>query len=1054
MVKIFQRVLSATTAVAMALCASSSSLQVFTKEIKANAVESQVIYGDVNGDKKVNIIDLSLIKKAIINPTTISIDLDVADVNGDGQLDVKDATEVQDFVLKRITAFSRSLKNKLNAVDRSIMSKSISGNEISGYDIQVTKEMATLAESLKTPQEIFKYVANNVNTEFYYGLRKGSIGTYEQNSGNDYDQSCLLFALLNYMGYTATCLNVTAKVTANDLISMTTAENVDSAVQIYTSQGRKIEKLSDGTYQIGQVGVFLVYNEESYFLDPSFKQYTKRSNATNIDEIFKEIEQNYSVDEVANYYDLADEIDSKYSDIDLTDVFPQYEIAHQEFAVPTYTVTGYSEDSFPPSDMIELYLGDNKVVSYPSAYLYDKNLTIEYELTENALLLLEDSGINSVDDLTSNLGAYNSWAQINAVVKLDGKKIFTSASSTLGEKENLRINIISGGATSSYEKELTYGALYSVVFDYQIISAQDIAVSYSKLPQSAVEQNKFNENNIYGSDFLMNSMTLLGKSYFAQLDTNNKFLAEVSESCYNRAISVAVIDFTPDIYTQLGFPVLNRQGKFGIDVLGNNTIFTSRKGDTEEESKLRHSTGYLSSFYESEVIQQFTGLQTVSTVEVLKTAEEQGIDILYLSKANISELDSSGLSSQNKNEIKKLINEGNYITVPKEDITIGDWTGTGYIVYNPKLDGTVYTINNNLNGGSLCSWVGLSYLCVLLLTVVESTWAIDVIVFGISLTMGATTVMGISGIVIGISIIALGGLLAKSIGDSFYESTELMNRYIDGEESAGILLQANSVIHSFFMGTGVLLARPISELFSLFHLERMIGRFCAHSLTDASGSYVESIQIINKISPKYASMLSNLIYEYGFEASEIIVEDYENKGIEKVTTDLDNLVGGVTTEPTIPTIEKGSLPKGEYTSKSSAGLRGQDRAADKLANAGFDVVMLKEVTVGNKGNGYGMTETSNPDFLIKVYDKNHIFDCFTPDKNTGVDAICRTIRKKTITQADRIILNLDIYESDIQKLKETILRKTDVNQDLKRLKELIVILPDDNDDNIQTWFLR
>ena len=66
MVKIFQRVLSATTAVAMALCASSSSLQVFTKEIKANAVESQVIYGDVNGDKKVNIIDLSLIKKAII----------------------------------------------------------------------------------------------------------------------------------------------------------------------------------------------------------------------------------------------------------------------------------------------------------------------------------------------------------------------------------------------------------------------------------------------------------------------------------------------------------------------------------------------------------------------------------------------------------------------------------------------------------------------------------------------------------------------------------------------------------------------------------------------------------------------------------------------------------------------------------------------------------------------------------------------------------------------------------------------------------------------------
>ena len=45
----------------------------------------------------------------------------------------------------------------------------------------MTAEMAEVAQILKTPLELYKYVLNNVNTEFYYGSRKGAIGTYEQN---------------------------------------------------------------------------------------------------------------------------------------------------------------------------------------------------------------------------------------------------------------------------------------------------------------------------------------------------------------------------------------------------------------------------------------------------------------------------------------------------------------------------------------------------------------------------------------------------------------------------------------------------------------------------------------------------------------------------------------------------------------------------------------------------------------------------------------------------------------------------------------------------------
>ncbi|MDD6825895.1 MAG: hypothetical protein PUE12_07260 [Oscillospiraceae bacterium] len=88
------------------------------------------------------------------------------------------------------------------------------------------------------------------------------------------------------------------------------------------------------------------------------------------------------------------------------------------------------------------------------------------------------------------------------------------------------------------------------------------------------------------------------------------------------------------------------------------------------------------------------------------------------------------MNTQNKTDITKYIEEGNYVTVPAEEITVDSWTGTGYIVYNPASGMSTYIINNNLHGGSMVSWIGLSYLCDMMLTVVECAWAFDMIMLG------------------------------------------------------------------------------------------------------------------------------------------------------------------------------------------------------------------------------------------------------------------------------------------------------------------------------------
>ena len=63
---------------------------------------------------------------------------------------------------------------------------------------------------------------------------------------------------------------------------------------------------------------------------------------------------------------------------------------------------------------------------------------------------------------------------------------------------------------------------------------------------------------------------------------------------------------------------------------------------------------------------------------------------IYSRGANLGELDSSGLSSQNKTDIKKYIEEGNYVTVSAEEVTVDSWTGTGYIVYDPASGMSTY----------------------------------------------------------------------------------------------------------------------------------------------------------------------------------------------------------------------------------------------------------------------------------------------------------------------------------------------------------------------------
>lgn len=151
---------------------------------------------------------------------------------------------------------------------------------------------------------------------------------------------------------------------------------------------------------------------------------------------------------------------------------------------------------------------------------------------------------------------------------------------------------------------------------------------------------------------------------------------------------------------------------------------------------------------------------------------------------------------------------------------------------------------------------------------------------------------------------------------------------------------------------------------------------------------------------------------------------------------------------TKPSGKPGGKPRGEYAEEIDNGRRGQNHAANILADEGYDVEMLKEVQEEvdgvDIGNGHGVTPSSNPDYLIE----NRAFDAYSPQKGTALKTIKKEIKDKTKKQADGIVLVTEYYKGDISALKNYLLGQT--KNDLKHLRELKAIV----NGKVETWFVR
>lgn len=1105
---LFSKIVSAVTAAAMTLFVSSGSLQTFVNEIDAHAAETDLILGDVDGDEKVNVFDLGLMKRELLNPGTTSINMAAADVNADGVVDVKDVIEVQQFLLVERDTFTGSTRKNIEPPDTSIVTTN------QPVETSLTAQMADKTKELGNAVNVYNYLYNNMRSEFYYGSRKGAIGTFEQGGGNDADLSSLLIAMLRYLGYDANYVTDIVGFSADQLMKWTNTNSIEAATKIYACQGREnttYEHEGVTYYFCDYTYVQVVDAGSTYYLDVCFKEYETQKNSiqtlvsgtstSDIERILQKTDLNYldSISDTAFNKALTDLEGQNYT------FFSKKPIQKNVTKLPTTSphlfnieptvITALDNDR---SDIIEIGFNNSNKKTYHASELYKKSVTVEYVVSDDTLEQHEwlDFDASSIFNLPPY--ALGQALSVAPVIKVDGKAVLTGPAITFEEKQTLYINSKTGGKVETFEEELSPGELCCIVFGVGTISPNELSEVYSKSADQTASANqkyqlsektdasKVNEKNVYNADYLGSILRLTGVMYFSQLDIYTQTLAENNNVNCEDTVKIGVFGFKPSVYPSkvqvAGEPYgIEKNGQFLVDIVSNSVSTVSEVSDSAQLRAFNMERGYISSELESAILEQIVGVESLSTVQLFKHAQEKGINIVSLSKNTTKKVSDLKISDEDAKRLQAEIDAGNTIISMEQSITVGDWTGIGYIVETADQSAQTFMISGNMNGGVCSSSVSVAAIIGI---AIDEIWLVETVGLLIATLSAMTSLAFMPVVTVVLCVIAIEFMvfdIIETIANNY-------DYYMNDNEEAGRQVKINAAINVITFGVTKIGGAIISQAKNASNCAKY-GKNVINGLKSSGFTTAEVNAQISKFSKLGCSqstiqtLLNNpkcmflgddvlkvigetggsqrLLAEFVLRNSDDVAKGVVNLANKEGIIGIVNLFDefgkasqnlakyGVTDSTIINKLQvdyvlakSSSKIITEPVSTSSTTLRGiagtpdpndprpierQNEAAQLFADKGFDVEMLLD---SPNGNGYGLLDDSCPDYLIN----GQAFDCYSPDKNTSVRNIWSTVKGKTETQARRIVINFDDSNKTL-----TELIKQFHTWDISTLDELFVI---------------
>jgi transglutaminase-like putative cysteine protease len=313
-----------------------------------------------------------------------------------------------------------------------------------------------------------------------------------------------------------------------------------------------------------------------------------------------------------------------------------------------------------------------------------------------------DGDAEIIDAYHGLLNAPTYAAALIPVLRVDGKVVARGDRPvSTGYTQNLAITYrMPGFASDVVENPLYVGGLSALALDLGFATA---ARNNERAAKWQGVAPAIDADNVLTDRHAGEAFSQLAYLYFTRNDMHNAMLAQTMGVHQQRSVSGGLVatDVTPTYVAS--FPVSTRLTGLYMDVDQDAQAVVPRVGGDAAAKAYMSGSGINASQSEGFVFEQAFGGTAASTAKVMQVAAEQGIPVMYITAENhAGALPQLNASAAVKAEIAKAVGvQGTTVVVPRDPVTIGGWTGTGYIIN--RGDSAAYRITGGANG-SFWDW--------------------------------------------------------------------------------------------------------------------------------------------------------------------------------------------------------------------------------------------------------------------------------------------------------------------------------------------------------------
>ena len=607
-----------------------------------------------------------------------------------------------------------------------------------GREIDLSPEIVAKATALVSAKAASDFVRNQLRLEWYYGSLKGATETLREGRGNDADLAGLLIALLRAQSVPARYVRGTIELPVErlaglmGLLDSTQASMLDAGlltlppatgdlcVQILGAAGVPYVTVQGGgrvtAVQLLHVWVeaYLPYSDyrgtgrteegrQWVAIEPSIPAKTKyaattpsldaleamQTTAGDITQVFLTSTTGVSPLEFFQSR-IQDFLAAQRPDLHYADVLRRVDQRPESLpflpgTLPYKVVSVVDELAFLPDDFkhrVRIAVGD------PAGLSIDLTLPAHDFVGRRALLVFKpatDADADVVGTYGSVLASPPALLNLKPAIRIEGKeRALGQKTAGLGDALIWSLELlVPGGATRRVQNTVVVG--------------NTIAIGLAGPKNGWSEPATPLAGDVDGPShqFLYARAAAFANEWTEGEDELARILRIVP---VRPTPSVVFVENQLRVDAVLG--VRQRVRFTGLEVDADLRSTTPVELVAGRSQSLMRISGYQGSFLEAQELTAGAGVASISATSALQEAARQGVAVLSLTAANadavLPQLQTTGPVLA---DLRDHLARGREVLIPQRDLTVQNWSGTGYIVRNPVTEEGGYFLAGGVSGG-------------------------------------------------------------------------------------------------------------------------------------------------------------------------------------------------------------------------------------------------------------------------------------------------------------------------------------------------------------------